>query len=564
METNNKHNLDSPPGSQGINEHQIQNHIHEKDSFSSNSSPESRRIGVVDTVKNDESGPDLSPKAILNYLKTRVTSLIIPKSNLENFGEKMNLYRDLKIVSRRQWLFIWIAIAAWTWDAFDFFIVTLNISMIADEYNVSIQAVTWCVTIAVMMRTVGSIGWGYVGDKYSRKWSMVFNLAVNLVIEIGTGFAPNKTIFMACRALYGMSTGGIFGNATATALDDCPTSAKGVVSGLLQWGFPLGYLLSVIFTRALANTTKQTWRSMFWFAAGIQFLIMVGRLLLPETKAFLERKKVLQEEIEVKKTLGIEDVKTPILKTIGHSVKIYWLLMLYMFLAFAGFNFLSHGSQDIFPTYLSQQLLFSEDRSTVANCVGNLGAMLGGAMFGHFSNIFGRRLCMLVLFVCGGSMVYPWIYVKGTGQLAPIFFFQFFVQGAWGVIPIYMSELSPPNNRAFVVGLSYQLGNLAASASGTIETILSENFPIMVDGKPMTNYGKIIAIFTGAVFVFLIFVIFLGPENINSDLNADNKEHLHMEDIDLSKADLHPTSSHVDLDGRDINDKDQRVNEIIA
>lgn len=295
---------------------------------------------------------------------------------------------------------------------------------------------------------------------------------------------------------------------TNFAVDDCPPRAKGFISGLVQQGYALGYLLAVVFTRAIADTQKHHWRAMFWFASGILFLFAVFRSLLPQTDAY--KRKQLEKRIAEQTGVQVDSFE----KKAGKAMKVYWLMLIYMILLMAGFNFMSHGSQDLYPTFLTEQLGFGNDRSTVTNCVANLGAITGGLIIGHASNFAGRRLSIIVCCVGGGALIYPWAFVRNTGINAAVFFMQFFVQGAFGVIPAHLLELAHPEFRSFVVGVAYQLGNLASSASSTIESTIGERFKIMgKNGSIINNYGLVMAIFMGCVFGFVLLVTFVGPEN---------------------------------------------------
>jgi MFS transporter, SHS family, lactate transporter len=190
---------------------------------------------------------------------------------------------------------------------------------------------------------------------------------------------------------------------------------------------------------------------------------------------------------------------------------------------------MSHGSQDLYPTMLTNQYKFSADAVTVTQVVANLGAMTGGTVVGYSSQIFGRRFCIIVMCIIGGALLYPYTFTSSKAVIAAAFFEQFCVQGAWGVIPIHLMELSPGAFRTFVVGTSYQLGNLASSASSTIESQLGENYPLPSiknkEGKTVKRYeyGKVICIFMGAVFAYVILLTFVGPEKRGRDLsvNAD-------------------------------------------
>ncbi|ODQ56649.1 hypothetical protein WICANDRAFT_37150, partial [Wickerhamomyces anomalus NRRL Y-366-8] len=188
-----------------------------------------------------------------------------------------------------------------------------------------------------------------------------------------------------------------------------------------------------------------------------------------------------------------------------------WLKFIYLVILMSAFNFSSHGSQDLYPTLLTNQLGYGKDRSTVTNSVANLGAIAGGVIMGHFSGFIGRRFIVVIGCICGGAMIYPWAFVKGSGINAGAFWLQFFVQGNWAIVPIHLSELSPPEFKAFVTGVSYQLGNLASSASSTIESTIGE--------QHVYDYATVMAIFMGCVFAFLLVVMLLGPENRNGNIN---------------------------------------------
>lgn len=185
---------------------------------------------------------------------------------------------------------------------------------------------------------------------------------------------------------------------------------------------------------------------------------------------------------------------------------------------------MSHGSQDLYPTMLTNQYNFSPNAVTVTQVVANLGAMTGGTVVGYCSSIFGRRISIICMCVLGGALLYPYTFVSNKGVIAAAFFEQFCVQGAWGVIPIHLMELSPGSFRTFVVGTSYQLGNLVSSASSTIEATIGERFPLPPKGKTERyKYGLVICIFMGCVYAYVILLTFVGPEyrGRNFDVAAD-------------------------------------------
>ena len=267
--------------------------------------------------------------------------------------------------------------------------------------------------------------------------------------------------------------------------------------------------LQTAFARALVDTTSHGWRPYFWFASCPPVLIIALRLYLPETKAFRERQAAREGRGNIARQF-ISDART--------ALKRHWLILLYLVLLTSGLNFVSHGSQDLYPTMLKNDLKFSANAVTVTQVVANLGAMTGGTTVGYCSQIFGRRFSMIVICIVGGALIYPYTYTKTHGITAVAFFEQFCVQGAWSVIPIYVLELSPVSFQTFVVGSAYQFGNLASAASSTIEATIGERFPLppltKADGTVVHryNYGKVMCIFTGAAYAYSILLLFLGPE----------------------------------------------------
>jgi len=443
------------------------------------------------------------------YAATRLSTLKPPMAKVQN------PIALLRLLNLQQWLFFLVAFFAWTWDAFDFFTVSLTVENLAESFGKTKKDITWGITLVLMLRSVGSIIFGLAADRYGRKWPFIVNNLLFIVLELGTGFCTTYEQFLGVRALFGIAMGGLYGNAAATALEDCPEAARGIISGMLQQGYAFGYLLATVFARAFVNTVGHEWRPLFWFGAGIPVLIIAFRLCLPETNAYRERQR-LREETPNAAAMFLEEAKV--------ALKRHWLLLVYMVLLMAGFNFMSHGSQDLYPTMLSNQYNFSPNQVTVTQVVANLGAMAGGTIVGYASSIFGRRLSIIAMCVLGGALLYPYTFTSSDAVIAAAFFEQFCVQGAWGVIPIHLMELSPGSFRTFVVGTSYQLGNLVSSASSTIEATIGERFPLPPKGKVARyQYGLVICIFMGCVYAYVVLLTFVGPEyrGRNFDVAAD-------------------------------------------
>ncbi|EHY60849.1 Carboxylic acid transporter protein-like protein [Exophiala dermatitidis] len=498
--------------------------------------PPSQRVQDDDVYEGedpDAAGKNMSPA---RYAATRITTLKPP------MAKAPNPIKLLGTLSTQQWMFFLVAFLAWSWDAFDFFTVSLTVSDLAEDFGKSNTDITWGITLVLMFRSVGSTIFGIAADRYGRKWPFVVNNILFIVLELGTGFCKTYKQFLAVRALFGIAMGGLYGNAAATALEDCPEAARGILSGMLQQGYAFGYLLATAFARALVNTTSHGWRPLFWFGAGPPVLIILFRLCLPETATFRARQAIRKQQGSLASTFVAEGEV---------ALKRHWLLLCYLVLLAAGLNFASHGSQDLYPTLLSNQFKFSPDAVTVTQVVANLGAMTGGTIVGYCSQIFGRRLSIMVMCVIGGALLYPYTFVSSKAVIAAAFFQQFCVQGAWGVVPIHLMELSPGSIRTFVVGTSYQLGNLASSASSTIESTIGERFPldpIHKDGKTIKryNYGLVICIFMGAVYAYLFLMTFIGPERRGRNLSVEHDEDMaevthrdlrHQQDVHIAHGD---------------------------
>ncbi|KAK8081114.1 H+ symporter family protein [Apiospora hydei] len=420
------------------------------------------------------------------YLATRFSSL------KPAMAPAPNPIKLLRMLTMQNWAFFAVAFVAWTWDAFDFFTVSLTVEDLAEDFGKTKTDITWGITLVLMFRSIGSILFGIAADRYGRKWPFIVNNLLFIALELGTGFCQTYDQFLACRALFGVAMGGLYGNAAATALEDLPTEARGLMSGILQQGYAFGYLLATAFARGLVNTTPHGWRPLFWFGACPPVLIILFRLMLPETNTYKHHQEVRRiEGGNVGKTF-IAEGKV--------ALKRHWKLLTYLVLLMAGFNFMSHGSQDLYPTMLSNQYNFTPNDVTVTQIVANLGAMLGGTVVGFSSQIFGRRISIIVMCVLGGALLYPYSFVSNKGLIAAAFFEQFCVQGAWGVIP---------------------LGNLVSSASSTIESTIGERFPLPPKGTVKRyNYGIVICIFMGCVYAYVILLTFLGPEHLSKSFDV--------------------------------------------
>ncbi|KAG4430942.1 hypothetical protein IFR05_013580 [Cadophora sp. M221] len=447
------------------------------------------------------------------HLRTRLPTL---KPQLNPTPNPFALLRELTL---HQVLFFLVGFLAWTWDAFDFHTVTLTYPELAETFNKKPSEISVAVTLVLMFRPLGAAIFGFMSDRFGRKWPFVVNCILLIIFELATGFCNTYRQFLAVRAMFGVAMGGIYGNAAATALEDCPEETRGLMSGVYQSGYAFGYLLATVFWKAFDDKTPHGWRPLFWFGAGPPVLLIIFRMCLPETDAYNKRHNSRNEKGTTRG--AVAEVKL--------AVRMYWQRLIYLVLFMAGFNYMSHGTQDIVALMLKNKYDFSATRITQVIVVANIGAILGGAIVGYSSQIFGRRFSIIVMCFLGGLLLYPYTSTSGPGIYAAFFFLQFFVQGAWGVVPIHLIELSPPAFRTFVVGTSYQLGNLISAASNTIETTIGEQYPLadkIENGEVVHvyDYSVVMRIFTACVFVYVIFITFLGPEELGRSMTEDDEE----------------------------------------
>ncbi|AGO12080.1 AaceriAAR192Cp [[Ashbya] aceris (nom. inval.)] len=443
------------------------------------------------------------------YLKTRVTDLFpAQRPSWAEFRYTMNPANVLSNVNLKTWLFIASAFLALTVEATDFFLVSLNVVRIAEDLNVREDKVTWGITVALMTRTIGAIVYGYIGDRFGQRTSFLINIGMICVLQLVTGFSTNFTYFLACRAYFGIELGGCFGTATTQCLDDLPKSAHSWVTGGFQQAYALGFLIATVLTRALADTTKPGWRTCFWFLSGVSFISFVFRAFLGQTEAFKERQRIKEEGKK-------RNEKVSTLSQILRSLKKEWYIAIYMVLLMAGYNFFSHASQDLFPTMLIKQLNYTSNQSTFSNIMTNVGALLGGLLLSRFSSVSSRRFIILVCVFSAAILVYPWGFVQGSGMTAYSFLLQFFVQGAWGLVPYHLHSLAPDSQtKTFFVGVAYQMGNLISSPSSTMESNIAREFPIGEDanGKTIYDYGRVMAYFVWGSTALMFIFVFFGPE----------------------------------------------------
>ncbi|KAI0031348.1 carboxylic acid transporter [Vararia minispora EC-137] len=404
----------------------------------------------------------------------------------------------------------WIA---WTVDAIDFFSVSLSITNLQHTFNLTDPAdITSSITLTLLFRPIGAVIFGILSDRFGRKWPLVGNLLLVASLSLATSFTRTFHQFLAVRSLFGVAMGGIWGLAAATALENLPSEVHGLASGVLQQGYAIGYLVSAIVNLRLVPESSAGWRTMFWTSSSIAFFAAAFRSALPESRIF-----VFAKQAELTQGTSAGNKSKVFLHETWVMLKTHWILAIYSVLLMTGFNFLSHGSQDLYPTYLKVSKGFSDYHATVATIISNCGAVAGGTIAGLVSQYIGRRLTIILFIMLIGVFIPLWILPFTFSALsAGAFWIQFGVQGAWGVVPIQLSEISPPAFRATFPGVAYQLGNMISSASAQIEATGAHHLRKMVAQNgvliSVPDYATVQGILIGAVAAFVVFITIVGPE----------------------------------------------------
>lgn len=371
----------------------------------------------------------------------------------------------------------------WTLDAFDFFLVVLCLTAIAQEFHRSDKEIAFSITLTLAFRPVGAFIFGLLADRYGRRIPLMLDLVFYSMVEVATGFAHSFTVFLVLRALFGIGMGGEWGVGASLAMEKVPPKLRGLLSGLLQQGYALGYLLAAgcfffVFPR-------WGWRPMFFIGG------------LPALLGLFVRFKVKESEVWQK-------TRHSSWGNLGREIVSHWKLFFYLTLLMMMMNFASHGTQDMFPTFLQRFWHMKPPQRAVITAISMVGAIIGGTLVGSLSDRFGRRRAMITSLICAIAVVPLWAYAPSvTLLIVGAFLIQFMVQGAWGIIPAHLSELSPDSVRGFLPGFAYQCGVLLAGFVAYIEATLAEH----------TSYANAMALTAFVVFTLAAIVVALGPEH---------------------------------------------------
>jgi MFS transporter, SHS family, lactate transporter len=392
-------------------------------------------------------------------------------------------WKELGNLNAKQWNAIIACYLGWTLDAFDYFILIFVFPDIGETFGVEHTPVTYAVWLTLAMRPVGAFLFGILADRFGRRPTLMLDIICYSALGFASGFVTSLGMLYFVRALFGIAMGGEWGVGASLTMETIPPSARGLISGFLQAGYPSGYLLASIVYALVFDHIG--WRGMFMIGALPALLVLFVRSGVDESPAWLERR--------------------PNAKQIVLSVTRHLPLFIFVVLLMTAFNFYSHGTQDSYPAFLKVQHKFNSQVVGTITAIASIGAILGGIVFGQISQQIGRRKTIVVAALASILVIPLWAFSQSPAFLAVgAFMMQFLVQGAWGGIPAHLNELSPAEVRGTFPGFAYQLGNFFAAANLTIQAMLADHFG--------GNYGISMAIISGLIAIAVAGLAGFGPQ----------------------------------------------------
>ncbi|MEO7050086.1 MAG: MFS transporter [Rhodanobacter sp.] len=375
----------------------------------------------------------------------------------------------------------------WTLDAFDYFLLTFVIVGVAHEFHTGKAEVTYALFLTLAARPLGALLFGRLADRFGRRPILMLDVVLFSVFEFATAFSTSLTMLLVLRFLFGIAMGGEWGIGASLAMESVPAKSRGLISGLLQSGYPCGFFLAALANWLLVDHIG--WRGLFIVGAVPALLVLYIRRSVPESPTW-QRDRAEHGRIGV-----LESMR-------GH-----WKLAIYLMLLMAAFNMFSHGSQDMYHTFEEVDLHLNTSSGAAFLLVAllNLGALVGGLFFGGLSERIGRRKAMIIAALLAIPVIPLWTYggsllLLGLGA----FLIQVMVQGAWGVVPTHLNELSPAPVRATLPGFAYQVGNLLVAGTATAQTWIAD--------WRGGDYAFAMSVWIAAVALLLALLVWLGPE----------------------------------------------------
>ncbi len=405
----------------------------------------------------------------------------------------MTLIADLKSLEPSQRSAIWASYLGWTLDAFDYFLMTFMFSAIAKEFGTDVKAITEATFLTLAARPIGAFVFGWLAERFGRRPVLMGDIILFSVFELASGFAPNLTTLLVLRFLFGIGMGGEWGLGASLVMESIPARLRGPVSGLLQSGYPSGYFIASLVYFLLFD--RIGWRGMFMVGVAPALLVLLIRMHVHESPVF-----------EARRGKAHVNPVTELLR--------YWKIALYLVVLMTAFNFFSHGTQDLYPTFLQKQHHFDTHTTGTLTAIMNVGAIVGGIGFGIWSERIGRKRAIILASLLALPVIPLWAFSTTPLLLAlGAFLVQVAVQGAWGIVPVHLNELSPPLARSLFPGFAYQLGNLIASRNGPIQASIAESHG--------NNYALALALVCGIMAVVIAIWTALGPERKQADFLAE-------------------------------------------
>jgi MFS transporter, SHS family, lactate transporter len=398
----------------------------------------------------------------------------------------MSILSELRALNNLQRHTVLASFLGWTLDAFDFFLLTFAVSAIAADFKVGRAEVFLAVTFTLAARPLGAFVFGRLAEHFGRRPILMLDIALFSAFEFATAFSPNLSILILLRFLFGFAMGGEWGVGASLALESISVKARGIVSGLLQEGYAVGGLLAGLVFGLFFDQVG--WRGLFMIGALPALLVLYIRARVPESIVWEKGRRAPPQQ-----------------RNMLAAMHGFWWRALYLVLLMTLFNCFSHSSQDIFPTFLKVQRGLDAHQTSVVTTIMASGAVAGGLFFGALSSQIGRRRAIVIAALMSLLMIYPWAYTNTVATLAlGAFLMQFMVQGAWGIIPVHLNELSPNAVRAMLPGLVYQTGNFISAPAPMLLASWAE-----ANGR---NYAQTMAIVIACTAVLLALVSALGPE----------------------------------------------------
>jgi SHS family lactate transporter-like MFS transporter len=412
-------------------------------------------------------------------------------------------FRSLNSAQRRAYTACFLG---WTLDAFDFFLLTFCLDAIAATFHVSLATAAKSIFWTLLMRPVGALVFGALAEKFGRRPTLMINVVSYSVFVMASAFAPTFGWFLAMRALFGVAMGGEWGVGAALALESLPAEGRGFFSGLLQEGYVVGSMLAalvyLLFPTLHGTGMLTAWRVLFLIGAVPSLLLLLLLRRVDESPAWLVRHSVTRVRIA-------RSLRSRVVEVLQYAPSLLALTVLMT--AFMAF---SHGTQDLYPTFLKQDHGIRGVALSAIAIVGNVGAVFGGIWFGSYSERVGRRRAIITAAVLSIPMIPLWAWSHTAVMLAAGgFLMQFMVQGAWGVIPVHLNEMSPPAVRAIFPGLAYQLGNVLSSRNSVLQAAAAAKY---FGGR----FAPVLAITVVVVAVIVVVVTALGREAKGADLST--------------------------------------------